>query len=113
MPNKINQYMTKIRKVGAELIHVANEYDNHVRSMHNLMSAQNPLSWDELQRRLFPNAVDQMCPRIFLGIDEWKCTCECAACRKKQVPTSVMQILSDFHFENPFIYEQPCEDHTD
>ena len=103
MPNKNDTCISKIKQLGHEIIKVVLELDENMSKIEYLQSTKTPLSWDELQKRLFPNAIDQMCPRIFLGIDEWKCTCECAQCRKKSVPDSVLQTLSYFNINNPFM----------
>lgn len=103
MPNKINSCISKIKQLGSEIINVATEFDERIQQIESLQSIEAPLSWDDLQKRLFPNAVDQICPRIFLSLEEWKCTCECAKCRKKPVSNSVLQTLSYFNINNPFM----------
>lgn len=102
MPNKIDKCVSKIKQACAEMVNAAAEYERRNLAILELQSIFEPISWNELQRRLFPNAADKLCPRIFLDIDQWKCTCECSKCREGHVPNSVLQILSDFHSQNPF-----------
>ena len=102
MPNKINKHIFSIKQIGAKLIKIADEAEQQIQRSQGLQSICDLLSWDDLQHKLFPDAADKFCPRMFLAIDQWKCTCECSKCRKQHVPMSVLQTLSDFHSLNPF-----------
>ena len=99
MSDIIDKYTSKLMRVCEEAVA---EYDRHNQSMQELQSIFKPISWNELQYRLFPDAADKLCPRMFLAIDQWRCTCECSKCREEHVPISILQILSDFHSQNPF-----------
>ena len=94
MPTNIQQtFISAIKRHVAAIMQTIHMLEN----LDAECVLSNPPSWDELQSALFPNAVDRFCPRMFLGLDEWQCTCECSKCRKQPVPVFVLNRLTSFN----------------
>ena len=100
MPTNIQQtFISAIKRYATSILKAA----DMLESLEAKYGLPKQPSWDELQSLLFPTAIDQFCPRMFLGLDEWQCTCECAKCRKKPIPIHILVKFNDFNVNSDIL----------